>query len=152
MSKFSTRTAGASGEVVPWLAAKGPLVYTPESLPNRDYYFQYGWVLPAILRPGPGRRRHHYFGAWSRDDADEIFRFWTNARTGNRTQIHLPDGRMVGTEGHEVAGDWIAARMAELEPYREAGPPAALCVGGQALREFCRGGHGPKEELVRDGA
>jgi hypothetical protein len=92
MSRHSTKTVGAGGAMVPWLAASGPLAYTPETPPDRDYYFQYGWVMPEVLSPGRGRRQHHYFGAGRRDFADEVFRFWTNARAGFRTQIYAKHG------------------------------------------------------------
>ena len=36
---------------MPWLAAEGPLAYTPESPPARDSLFQYGWVLPQVCKP-----------------------------------------------------------------------------------------------------
>jgi hypothetical protein len=37
------------GHLVPWLAADGPLAYTPEEPPDRDYYFQYSWIIPGIF-------------------------------------------------------------------------------------------------------
>jgi len=55
--KFSTSTVAADGRLVPWLAASGPLSYTPEDPPASDYYFQYGWILPEILTPTERKRR-----------------------------------------------------------------------------------------------
>ena len=93
VSKHSSRTITASGALVPWLAAAGPLAYSPEDPPSRDYYFQYGWVLPDVLNPASDRKRHRFFGAGFKSDADELFAFWNNARAGDRTRLHLVRGR-----------------------------------------------------------
>jgi hypothetical protein len=98
VSKYPTRTVTDSKDLVPWLAATGPLAYTPENPPSRDYYFQYGWVLPEILNSDADRRKHHYFGAWHKDQAGEIFSFWNNARAGKRTRIHVNNGRLASPE------------------------------------------------------
>ena len=45
---------------VPWLAAEGPLGYTPENPPDTDYFFQYSWILPEIFNSKVHKRRHHY--------------------------------------------------------------------------------------------
>lgn len=90
--KYSTSTRTADGRLVPWLAAEGPLAYTPEAPPARDSWFQYGWVLPQVCRPG--LRRHLYFGAYPRDQAEDIFAFWQNARRGNVDRVVLHDGRL----------------------------------------------------------
>ena len=74
--RFDTATAAPDGRLVPWLAAAGPLAYTPEEPPDRDYYFQYGWVLPGILSEKINPRCHYYFGAAYRDHAREIFALW----------------------------------------------------------------------------
>ncbi len=65
---------------MPWLAAAGPLSYSPEEPPQHDYYFQYGWVLPQVCTPEVRRKRHLYFGAPIKDYAREIFEFWALAR------------------------------------------------------------------------
>src|SRR5690606_2840342 len=62
---YSTTTRTSDDRLVPWLAAEGPLAYTPESPPARDSLFQYGWVLPQVCKPG--LRRHVYFGALRRE-------------------------------------------------------------------------------------
>jgi hypothetical protein len=51
-----------SASCVPWLAAEGPLAYTPENPPATDYFFQYSWILPEIFDFKDHRRCHHYFG------------------------------------------------------------------------------------------
>lgn len=51
VSRLPTGTVNGAMRVVPWLAAEGPLAYTPESPPPKDYFFQYGWILPGVLRP-----------------------------------------------------------------------------------------------------
>jgi hypothetical protein len=84
----------AKMRVVPWLAAEGPLAYTPESPPPKDYFFQYGWVLPGVLRLDLLRSRHCYFGSWSRPEADEAFAFWNEARAGSTAQVFLKEGSL----------------------------------------------------------
>lgn len=91
-SKYPTGTLAASNELVPWLAATGPLAYTPEHPPSRDYYFQYGWILPQVLNAAGDRKRHRFFGRGAKGDAEEIFAFWNNARAGNRTRVHMEHG------------------------------------------------------------
>jgi hypothetical protein len=46
--RFSTFTLQGE-EIVPWLASAGELAYSPHSPPDRDYYFQYSWVIPGIF-------------------------------------------------------------------------------------------------------
>ncbi len=77
--RFSTSTVADHGRLVPWLAASGPLSYTPEDPPSRDYYFQYGWILPEIFTHSARNRRHFYFGASVKGHADELFAFWRAA-------------------------------------------------------------------------
>ena len=77
-SRFSTSTIVASNGLVPWLAAHGPLAYSPVEPPARDYFFQYSWVLPGIFDP----REHRYFGNYCKDSAKFLFDFWGNAREG----------------------------------------------------------------------
>jgi len=48
--RFSTSTV-AGEEFVPWLASAGELAYSPHSPPERDYYFQYSWVIPEYFAP-----------------------------------------------------------------------------------------------------
>ena len=55
--RFQTSTVLPGNGLVPWLATKGPLAYRVEQPPSRDYYFQYGWVLPGVLNPGINPRR-----------------------------------------------------------------------------------------------
>jgi len=85
--RFSTSTVADDGRLVPWLAAAGPLSYTPEDPPSQDYYFQYGWILPGIFTPSVRNRRHLYFGAYVKDHADELFAFWRTAREGRTVRV-----------------------------------------------------------------
>ena len=94
---FPTSTKISSGEISPWLASEGPLSYSPESPPGRDYFFQYGWVMADILSPKSNRRSHYYFGHGLREDADDLFRFWQTARDGNAKLIYKQNG-LVGAE------------------------------------------------------
>ncbi len=100
----STSTIASDGALVPWLAAEGPLSYRPEQPPARDYFFQYGWVLPEIFAEEAARRRHRYFGASSKDEASELFLFWASARRGELDPIF----RVLGSVRDEV----VAAPMA----------------------------------------
>ncbi len=61
-SKFSTSTVVGPERLVPWLAADGPLGYSPENPPVTDYFFQYSWILPGIFEPKENLRHHFYFG------------------------------------------------------------------------------------------
>jgi hypothetical protein len=74
--RFTTSTVAEDGRLVPWLAATGPLSYTPEDPPDRDYYFQYGWIIPGMLADGTNKRRHYFFGASRKDDVSHLFFFW----------------------------------------------------------------------------
>ncbi|HEY6320061.1 MAG TPA: hypothetical protein VJA16_00700 [Thermoanaerobaculia bacterium] len=80
--RLSTLTITGDGQIVPWLAAAGPLAYSPEEPPKDDYYFQYGWVLPGVFAAGTNLRRHHYFGACWKEQSRDLFSFWRDARSG----------------------------------------------------------------------
>ncbi len=84
-------SATSSNRLVPWLAAEGPLAYTPELPPERDSFFQYGWVLPQVCRPG--LRRHAYFGAMRREAAHDVFE---DARRGAVDRFAHHEGTLVG--------------------------------------------------------
>lgn len=90
--------------MVPWLAAAGPLAYTPDNPPDRDYYFQYGWVLPQVLSQQADRSRHRYFGAWPKEAAVEVFAFWKDAKRGRHVKVHVTDG--------SITPDHVATPMA----------------------------------------
>jgi hypothetical protein len=81
-SRFSTRTVVNSEYLVPWLAADGPLAYSPAEPPARDYYFQYTWILPGLFDPQVNLRQHRYFGSPLKDSARFLFDFWSRARRG----------------------------------------------------------------------
>lgn len=91
---YSTSTKTPGEQLVPWLAAQGPLAYTPELPPERDSLFQYGWALPQVFRPG--FRRHAYFGALQREAADDVFAFWHDARLGKADRFAYHDGALAG--------------------------------------------------------
>ena len=89
---YSTSTKTSGDRLVPWLAAEGPLAYTPELPPERDGLFQYGWVLPQVCRPG--LRRHAYFGAMQRESAHDVFAFWEDARRGRVDRFAYHEGTL----------------------------------------------------------
>ena len=67
--KFSTSTL-VDEKFVPWLASSGGLAYSPHAPPEREYFFQYSWVIPAIFRFGVNLRRHFWFGSQWKDSPD----------------------------------------------------------------------------------
>jgi hypothetical protein len=91
----STSTVASDGHLVPWLAAQGPLSYSPENPPDRNYYFQYGWVLPGIFAEGARARRHYYFGAPRSADLEA---FWACARRGEVDRVSIIRGSL-GPDG-----------------------------------------------------
>jgi hypothetical protein len=82
-SRFATSTVICSERPVPWLAAQGPLAYSPEEPPATDYFFQYSWILPGIFDPKINLREHRYFGSRLKRSARFLFDFWGNIRKGN---------------------------------------------------------------------
>jgi hypothetical protein len=91
--RFSTSTA-AGGGFVPWLASAGELAYSPHSPPERDYYFQYSWVIPGIFHAGVNTRRHFWFGGHFKDSpaVRRLFAFWNKARRGEVDALYLSNG------------------------------------------------------------
>jgi hypothetical protein len=87
LSRFSTSTVFGSERLVPWLAAQGPLAYSPEEPPKTDYFFQYSWILPGIFDPKINLREHRYFGSPLKGSARFLFDFWENIRKGNGTAL-----------------------------------------------------------------
>ena len=85
--RYSTCTVRSDGRVVPWLAASGPLSYTPESPPQSDYYFQYSWIIPDIFDPDTNKRHHFYFGAQFKEHAKELLSFWRAATEGRADSV-----------------------------------------------------------------
>src|SRR5437867_8354618 len=85
--RYSTCTVRSDGRVVPWLAASGPLSYSPESPPPSDYYFQYSWIIPDIFDPDTNKRHHFYFGAQFKEHAKELLSFWRAATEGRADSV-----------------------------------------------------------------
>lgn len=81
--RFSTSTL-AGQEFVPWLAAAGELAYTPHTPPERDYYFQYSWIIPGVFNFDRNVRQHFWFGSpWKESrEVRLLFEFWNRARHG----------------------------------------------------------------------
>jgi hypothetical protein len=88
--RYPTSTVTSSGRLVPWLAAEGPLAYSPEAPPPRDGSFQYRWVLPQVCRPGS--RRHLHFGTPLKGDTAVLFAFWNDARRGKVARVAYLEG------------------------------------------------------------
>src|SRR5260370_29136350 len=101
MSRLRFSTSPLAGdELVPWVASAGELAYSPHSPPERDYYFQYSWVIPGIFHAGTSVRRHFWFGGPFKDrpEARMLFAFWNRARRGAVDTLYLSNG-MAGREG-----------------------------------------------------
>ena len=154
--RSSTSTL-AGGEIVPWLASSGELAYSPHSPPERDYFFQYSWVIPAIFRAGVNLRRHYWFGGPLKGTPEVrlLFTFWNNARRGEVETLYLSNG-MAGVDKvraplavyrHSDAGPLKRERLiliqhgsyliaeVESQPYLDQGE-AVLYRGVQDAEEF----------------
>lgn len=88
LSRFSTSTVFGAQYLVPWLAAEGPLAYSPAEPPARDYFFQYAWIVPGIFDPKINLRHHYYFGNAIKGHTAFLFDFWGNARKGLAAAAH----------------------------------------------------------------
>ncbi len=106
---ISTSTVARDGRLVPWLAAEGPLAYSPESPPDRDYYFQYNRVLPGIFADGINLRRPYYFGVLGREQAREVLSFWQMAKEGAVGRVAYSAGKI---EPEAVTAPVVMYRMA----------------------------------------
>ena len=116
--KVSTSTLAAGAEVVPWLASAGELAYSPKSPPERDYFFQYSWIVPGVFGSGTNRRRHYWFGDPRKDSPDVklLFRFWNSARRGEYDALYVTNG-MVGPSA-DVTAPLAAYRYDDVHsPY-----------------------------------
>jgi hypothetical protein len=91
---ISTSTTSNNAEIVPWLASTGPLSYSPESPPDRDYFFQYTWIIPDIFNEKINKREHRYFGYPYKDHSEiqYLLDFWNNARNGVVDKVHYSLG------------------------------------------------------------
>ena len=90
--KFNTSTITDENKISPWLAAEGPLSYSPFSPPETDYYFLYNFIVPNIFSNGVNLRQHYWFGDTSGKDGFSVRLlqdFWTNARDGKITPIFV---------------------------------------------------------------
>jgi hypothetical protein len=113
--RFSTSTL-ADDEIVPWLASAGKLSYSPDSPPERDYYFQYSWVIPGIFSPGRRVRRHFWFGGPLKDSPEVrlLFTFWNRARRGELDTLYVSNG-IAGLE--DVTAPLAVYRHSDVYPF-----------------------------------
>jgi len=118
-SRFSTGTVVDSKHFVPWLAAAGPLAYSPAEPPTRDYFFQYTWILPQIFDQAVNLREHRYFGSPLKYDADFLFDFWTKVR--NKGGAALPRYCALGLVSPTEVRTPLAAYGYVRKPYYTAG-------------------------------
>ncbi len=88
--KFSTNTKTIDNEIVPWLAAEGPLAYSPFQPPITDYFFLYNFILPRIFRDGVNLKQHYWFGDYNGKDGHNVSLlrdFWNKSRDGNVSPV-----------------------------------------------------------------
>lgn len=112
-TRLSTSTVTAHGKLVPWLAADGPLSYSPEMPPERDYFFQYNRILPGIFADDVNLRRHLYFGAGFKEHVRDVLAFWALAKQGTVNRVAVCPG--------EVAAATVTAPLAiylTVSPWR----------------------------------
>jgi hypothetical protein len=119
-SKYPTSTVAANGQIVPWLAAEGPLAYTPESPPDRDYFFKYNYVLPGVFADDTNIRLHYHFGGGYRLETDDIFDFWAAARRGEVKAVAVWHGKLTRSS--------VAAPVAVYEAKARFGHPGYLLM------------------------
>lgn len=88
--KYSTSTILNDNNLVPWASANGPLFYSPSNPPDRDYFFQYTWIVPKVFNEKVNKRQHRWFGGPFKDTfgTRTLFDFWNNARKGNTTSVY----------------------------------------------------------------
>ena len=113
--RFSTSTLLAGEQLVPWLASAGKLAYSPQSPPERDYYFQYSCVIPGIFCPGTGGRLHRWFGSPIKDcpQVRLLFAFWNRARQAEVDALYVSNG-MTGRE--DLTAPLAVYRHSEVWP------------------------------------
>jgi hypothetical protein len=123
VSRFSTSTVRGLRQLVPWLAADGPLSYNPMEPPNTDYFFKYNWILPGIFNPSVNRREIFYFGSYDKSDVRLLFDFWNRARQGRGMEAQIYSQFGVVADGAVTAP--IAAYRCS-RPWRDT--PGALLI------------------------
>ena len=111
--RYSTSTLIDAVSCAPWLAAEGPLAYTPENPPATDYFFQYSWILPEIFGVKANKRCHHYFGTPIRDHARPLFEFWKQARRREIDRVYLS----LGSFAANILCAPVAVYRAKLGPH-----------------------------------
>ena len=134
--RYSTSTLIDAVNCVPWLAAEGPLAYTPENPPATDYFFQYSWILPEIFNFKVHKRCHHYFGTPIRDLARPLFEFWTQARRREVDRAYLSFGSFVENRlctpvavyraklhPHDESEQWLFIQHGARNPLRRPSAP-----------------------------
>ena len=152
--RFSTSTLIADDEVVPWLAATGELAYSPQSPPERDYFFQYSWVIPRILREGAHKRRHYWFGDPSKDHPKVrlLFRFWNEARRGAYVPLFVSRG--AAAIATDVTAPVAAYRHHDVHPSghtAEQPDPYAAWQLSQSVRSKANPGSNRARQCFTEG-
>jgi hypothetical protein len=93
--KYSTDTVLENGEIVPWLAAKGPLSYTPESPPKSDKIFDYARFMPSIFSEVRRYGNYYPFGATEFPGCPQLLGyFWNLAREKKVKPLYILNGRI----------------------------------------------------------
>ena len=91
--KYTTSTITVENKITPWLAAEGPLSYSPFSPPTSDYFFLYNYIMPNIFNNSVNLREHYWFGNYLTGKDSFSVRllrdFWEIARKGNVRPIFV---------------------------------------------------------------
>jgi hypothetical protein len=92
------------------------VAYSPHAPPERDYFFQYSWVIPAIFRSGVNLRRHFWFGSQRKDSPDVrlLFAFWNAARQSKVDALYVAHGT-TGPDG--VTAPLAVYRHSQTRPF-----------------------------------
>jgi hypothetical protein len=163
----TTSTMTPDNQLVPWLAASVSLAYSPQNPPERDYYFQYGWILPAILADHVNKRRHWWFGATHKHHTSELFRFWNAARQGAVSEVICRIGEVshdlvrapvavYATTVHACELGYLLMQHASYQFVRADQQPlissgeVLLYRGVEKAERFCWPRIGPLDEKHRD--
>jgi hypothetical protein len=94
MPRLRLSTSTLQGEeIVPWLASAGELAYSPHSPPDRDYYFQYAWVIPRIFQGA-----QEYAGTFGSVVRSE--------RSRSQTALCILESGQTGRPGYPVSVEW----------------------------------------------
>lgn len=84
--QYDTNTRLPDGRIVPWLAAKGPLSFTPENPPTDLSLHDYGRIMPGLFT----KEAKYLWGISEHDGGVETLKyFWQCAADNNLERVHV---------------------------------------------------------------